>query len=63
MPCRVQRFPHRCNRDGSYDSMCTLCFATVASSETEEELSEAEASIFVIECSSVRMNREKRESK
>ena len=43
MPCRVQRFPHRRNRDGSYDSICTLCFTTVASSETEEELGEAEA--------------------
>jgi hypothetical protein len=53
MPCRVQRFPHRRNRDGSYESICTLCFANVASSETEEELGEAEAkhkqSIFVIE--------------
>jgi hypothetical protein len=41
MPCRVQRFPHRRNRDGS--SICTLCFANVASSETKEELGEAEA--------------------
>ena len=48
MPCRVQRFPHRRNRDGSYDSICTLCFATVASSETEEELGEAEAKHRVI---------------
>jgi hypothetical protein len=43
MPCRVQRFPHRRNRDGSYDSICTFCFATVASSGTEEELGEAGA--------------------
>jgi hypothetical protein len=31
-------FPHRRNRDGSYDSICLTCFATVGSAGTEEEL-------------------------
>jgi hypothetical protein len=31
-------FPHRLNEDGSYDSICTRCFATVASARTLEEL-------------------------
>jgi hypothetical protein len=30
-------FPHRRNRDGSYDSICLTCFATVGSG-TQEEL-------------------------
>jgi hypothetical protein len=31
-------FPHRRNKDGSFDSICLKCFATVASHKTEEEL-------------------------
>ena len=30
-------FPHRRNRDGSYDSICLACFASVGSG-TQEEL-------------------------
>jgi hypothetical protein len=26
------RFPHRLNRDGSTDSICSVCYATIASS-------------------------------
>jgi hypothetical protein len=33
-------FPHRRNKDGSFDSICLNCFATVASHMTEEELKE-----------------------
>jgi hypothetical protein len=33
-------FPHRRNKDGSFDSICLECFATVASHRTEEELKE-----------------------
>ena len=33
-------FPHRRNKDGSFDSICLKCFATVASHKTEEELKE-----------------------
>jgi hypothetical protein len=29
-------FPHRRNRDGSYDSICLTCFATVGSGTHEE---------------------------
>jgi hypothetical protein len=31
-------FPHRRNRDGSFDSICGICFATVGSAATEREL-------------------------
>jgi hypothetical protein len=33
-------FPHRRNKDGSFDSICLKCFATVASHMTQEELKE-----------------------
>jgi hypothetical protein len=36
------RFPHRHNPNGSYDSICRICFATVGTDMTEEELVEAE---------------------
>jgi hypothetical protein len=32
------KFPHRHNRDGTYDSICTACFATIASVRDEELL-------------------------
>jgi hypothetical protein len=32
------KFPHRHNNDGSYDSICAACFATVASARVEELL-------------------------
>jgi hypothetical protein len=35
-------FPHRRNKDGSFDSICLECFATVASHLSEEELKEAD---------------------
>jgi hypothetical protein len=31
-------FPHRRNRDGSYDSICLTCFETIGSAGTQEEL-------------------------
>jgi hypothetical protein len=31
-------FPHRHNEDGSFDSICTTCFATVATEENEAKL-------------------------
>ena len=31
-------FPHRLNKDGSYDSICSHCFMTVASHTSESEL-------------------------
>jgi hypothetical protein len=36
-------FAHRRNRNGSYDSICTKCYATVASAESEEALSSLES--------------------
>jgi len=38
------RFPHRCNSDGTFDSTCTICFATVGNTSTEDELRLLEAS-------------------
>lgn len=37
-------FPHRRNRDGTFDSICPRCFVTVSSKYTEVELQEAESS-------------------
>jgi len=31
-------YPHRRNRDGSFDSICLHCFATIATANTEREL-------------------------
>ena len=31
-------FPHRHNKDGIHDSICTICFVTVASQEVEAKL-------------------------
>jgi hypothetical protein len=33
-------YPHRKNNDGTYDSICTRCFATVARTYTEVALEE-----------------------
>jgi|HubBroStandDraft_6_1064221.scaffolds.fasta_scaffold208022_2 hypothetical protein len=37
------KFPHRHNSDGSYDSICTACFVTIASVRDEELLCAHEA--------------------
>jgi hypothetical protein len=42
MPDGIPLFPRRQNRDGSFDSICRLCFATVGNGKTEEELEEVE---------------------
>jgi len=36
-------FPHRRNKDGSFNSICLKCFATVASHMTEEELKDQDS--------------------
>ncbi len=36
-------YPHRRNRDGSFDSICLTCFMTVATAKTESELADADA--------------------
>jgi hypothetical protein len=38
MASTLRKFPHRLNRDGSYDSICLKCFATIANTRTEIEL-------------------------
>jgi hypothetical protein len=35
-------FPHRLNRDGSFDSICKRCFQTIASGYSEAALAAAE---------------------
>jgi hypothetical protein len=41
MPAEIQ-FPHRRNHDGSWDSICTQCFLTIARSKMEGKLAEFE---------------------
>ena len=36
-------FPHRLNCDGTIDSICDCCFATVATSTIEADLASSEA--------------------
>jgi hypothetical protein len=38
----IPRFAHRPNKDGSFDSICLTCFATVASKRNEVELARQE---------------------
>ena len=33
-------YPHRHNKDGSYDSICLTCFLTISHAETEAELTQ-----------------------
>jgi hypothetical protein len=40
------RFSRRRNGDGTFDSMCTQCFATVARSKREADLEEVEDAHF-----------------
>ena len=37
-----KKYPHRVNLDGSWDSICTRCFLTIAHCKTEKELAEVE---------------------
>ena len=37
------KFPHRPNCDGTIDSICPHCFATVATSSSEQDLDRIEA--------------------
>jgi hypothetical protein len=36
------QYPHRRNRDGSVDSICPICIATIARSHREADLKRAE---------------------
>jgi hypothetical protein len=38
----AKSFPHRRNPDGSYDSICTDCLATVATVQNEDQLRQYE---------------------
>ena len=40
---RQTNFAHRRNSDGSYDSICSKCYATAARAWTEESLSSSES--------------------
>jgi hypothetical protein len=39
----LKSFPHRHNADGSHDSICTACFATVAKVRNEDDLTNFES--------------------
>ena len=39
---RAVFYPHKRNSDGSIDSICLTCFATIASARTEQELLESD---------------------
>ena len=43
-------YAHRRNEEGSYDSICRTCFATVARSKSEAELAEHEKSHLCDPC-------------
>jgi len=47
-----RKFPHRHNVDGSYDSICPVCLATVATVRREEQL-QREESVHV--CDPIRL--------
>jgi hypothetical protein len=38
----TQNYAHRCNADGSFDSICLHCFQTVASASTDAVLAQNE---------------------
>jgi hypothetical protein len=40
--CAILRYVHLPNKDGSVDSMCSVCFTTVASVRDEVELAQYE---------------------
>jgi hypothetical protein len=42
MASKPNKFPRRRNKDGSYDSICLRCFATVARSKVNEEIPQGE---------------------
>jgi hypothetical protein len=41
MPAEIG-YPHRLNRDGTWDSICKKCFHTIANCKTERELADFE---------------------
>lgn len=40
MASKTTLYPHRRNKDGSYDSICPTCFATVGRSKAKADLAE-----------------------
>jgi len=42
VPNPERRFSHRENGDGTFDSICHQCFATIATADSEQELLEEE---------------------
>ena len=52
MSNKLTMYPHRLNEEGSYDSICRECFATVARGKAEGELAAYEEAHI---CDPVRM--------
>jgi hypothetical protein len=50
---KISRYPHRLNRDGSCESICTVCLATIASVANEADLAHHEDEHV---CSQARLN-------
>ena len=42
MPQQVSQFVHRQNQNGTFDSICTLCFQTIANVKDEAKLQSVE---------------------
>jgi hypothetical protein len=52
-------YPHRINQDGTIDSICTRCYATVGTSKTEDDLKRMETA-HVCESGRLRYYKEQR---
>jgi hypothetical protein len=38
----IEKFPHRRNRDGTFDAICPRCYRTIATVNNEDALTETE---------------------
>lgn len=50
----LPQFPHRHNKDGTWDSICPYCYLTVACRDTEEQLKQDEAKHDCVELALVK---------
>jgi hypothetical protein len=62
MQSAFPHFPHRSNKDGSIDSICSRCFATIGNANSESELEGMEAA-HVCEPAQLRLLEEERQKK
>jgi hypothetical protein len=62
MQSTFSQFPHRSNKDGSIDSICPHCFATIGTATWEAELEVMEAA-HVCESAQLQLLEEERRKK